>query len=116
MKKILLTSLAVLFGFSAMAQDFDTDPKVKIDNEKEDLHFKIGARMISDVAWYHSDFTPLKSGAALVDSRIRAGLNYKNWYFFADMGFTKSGFKQKHIFLQYTAQSSPEHRVHRWYM
>lgn len=113
MKKILLTSLAVLFGFSAMAQDFDTDPKVKIDNEKEDLHFKIGARMISDVAWYHSDFTPLKSGAALVDSRIRAGLNYKNWYFFADMGFTKSGFKQKHIFLQYTHEGSWANHIFR---
>ena len=66
----VLASVAMV-GF---AQDFDTDPTVRIDNEKEDLHFTVGARMMADVAYYHSDFTPMKSGAALTDARLRASL------------------------------------------
>ena len=106
MKKFFAMSIAALFAFTASAQDFDTDPTVKIDNEEQQLHFKLGARMISDAAWYHSDFTPLKSGASLTDTRLRAGLNFNNWYLFADMGFVKGQFKQKNIFLQYTLEGN----------
>ena len=97
----VLASVAMV-GF---AQDFDTDPTVRIDNEKEDLHFTVGARMMADVAYYHSDFTPMKSGAALTDARLRASLEYKDWYFYADFGFGKGKFSQKNIFVQYSKEA-----------
>ncbi len=103
MKKYILLPLVAIFALAAnvAAQDFDTDPVVKIDNKSEDLKFTIGARMMADVAYYHSDYTPLKSGAALTDARIRTSMSYQNWYFYADFDFSKGKFKQKNIFLQY---------------
>ena len=86
---------------ASSAQDFDNNPSVKISNPKEDLHFTVGARMMADVAYYHSDYTPLKSGASLVDARIRTSLTYKDWYFYADFGFGEGKFSQKNIFMQY---------------
>ena len=100
------------FAMVGFAQDFDTDPTVMIDNEKEDLHFTVGARMMADVAYYHSDFTPMKSGASLTDARLRASLTYKDWYFYADFGFGGGKFSQKNIFVQYTSkQDAGNHSV-----
>lgn len=104
MKKYLLLPLVAMFAFTisnVAAQDFDTDPLVKFDDKSEKLVFTVGARMMADVAYYHSDFTPLKSGAALTDARIRTSLSYDKWYFYADFDFSKGKFKQKNIFLQY---------------
>ncbi len=99
-KYILLPVLATCF-LAASAQDFDTDPGISIDNKKEDLHFTVGARMMADVAYYHTDFTPMKSGASLTDARIRTSMTFKDWYFYADFGFGEGKFQQKNIFLQY---------------
>ncbi len=102
MKKYFLLPLVALFALNVAAQDFDTKPTVEFSNKKEDLKFTIGARMMADVAYYHSDFTPLKSGAALTDARIRTSLSYQNWYFYADFDFSMGKFKQKDIYLQYS--------------
>lgn len=102
MKKYILMPLVALFTFANVyAQDFDTAPTVKVKGENGP-EFTIGARMMADVAYYHSDFTPLKSGAALTDARLRASMKYDNWYFYADFDFSKGKFKQKDIYLQYS--------------
>ena len=112
MKKYFILPLMASFAMVGFAQDFDTDPTVMIDNEKEDLHFTVGARMMADVAYYHSDFTPMKSGASLTDARLRASLTYKDWYFYADFGFGGGKFSQKNIFVQYTnKQDAGNHSV-----
>lgn len=108
MKKYFLLPVIAAFALSgnvAQAQDFDTDPVIKVENKKEDVKFTIGARMMADAAYYHSEFTPMKSGAALVDARIRTSMSYDNWYFYADFDFSRGKFHQKNIFLQYTLES-----------
>ena len=103
MKKYILVPVLAALSFSGLvAQDFDTDPVVKIQND--DVKFTVGARMMADVAYYHSDFTPVKSGAALTDARIRTSMSYKDWYFYADFDFSKGKFAQKNIFLQYALE------------
>ena len=74
MKKYICISLLTLCAFSATAQDFDSKPTVTIDNKEQDLHFTVGARFMADAAYYHTDFTPLQSGASITDARIRTSL------------------------------------------
>lgn len=104
MKRYLLMSTMILSTLFASAQDFDSKPTVKIDNDKEDLHFTVGARFMADAAYYHTDFTPMQSGASITDARIRTSLTYKDWYFYADFGFGGGKFSQKNIFLQYSKE------------
>ena len=102
MKKYILMPIVALFALANVyAQDFDNTPAVKIQTQEGPV-FTIGARMMGDVAYYHSDFTPLKSGATLSDARIRTSMKYNNWYFYADFDFSKGKFKQKDIYLQHT--------------
>ena len=109
MKKYILVPVLAALSFSGMvAQDFDTDPVIKL--QKEDVKFTVGARMMEDVAYYHSDFTPVKSGASLTDARIRTSMSYKNWYFYADFDFAKGKFTQKDLFLQYSLKR--DHGTH----
>lgn len=79
-----------LSGSVAQAQDFDNKPVVNVSNSKENLNFTIGARFMMDGAYYHSDFTPVKSGAAITDARIRTSMSYEDWYFYADFDFPKA--------------------------
>lgn len=88
------------------AQDFDTDPKLNVNFD--DVNFKIGGRLMADMAYYSSDYSPLKSGATIADARIRAALTYKDWYFYTDFGFGKGKFEQKNIFLKYTLPNTGE--------
>lgn len=107
MKKYMfipVLAVAALSGGVAHAQDFDNNPVVNIDNEAENLKFTIGARFMADAAYYHSEFTPLKSGAAITDARIRTSMSYNDWYFYADFDFSKGKFTQKNIFLQYSLE------------
>lgn len=104
MKKYILMPVLALCALSATSQDFDSKPAVTIDNEKEDLHFTVGARFMADAAYYHNDFTPMQSGAAITDARIRTSLTYQDWYFYADFGFGGGKFSQKNIFLQYAKE------------
>ena len=105
MKKYICISLLSLCALSATAQDFDSKPTVTIDNKEQDLHFTVGARFMADAAYYHTDFTPLQSGASITDARIRTSLTYQNWYFYADFGFGGGKFAQKNIFLQYNQKT-----------
>ena len=75
-KYILMPVLAALSlsGSVAQAQDFDNKPVVNVSNSKENLNFTIGARFMMDGAYYHSDFPPVKSGAAITDARIRTSM------------------------------------------
>lgn len=106
-KYYILPALAVmaLASTAVQAQDFDSDPVIKVENKNEDVKFTVGARFMADAAYYHSDFTPVKSGAAITDARIRTSMTYKDWYFYADFDFSGGKFSQKNIFLQYTLPS-----------
>lgn len=105
-KYMILSAVAAL-AVSATAQDFDNDPTLKIDNKEQKVKFTVGARFMADAALYHSDFTPLQSGAAITDSRIRTSMAYgDNWYFYADFGFGNGKFSQKNIFLQYATKDN----------
>lgn len=108
MNKYITLSLLGLAALAGHAQDFDTKPTLELGNKEQDVKFTIGARMMTDAAYYHSDFTPMHSGAALTDARIRTSMTYRNWYFYADFGFGKGKFDQKNIFLQYTVKDKHE--------
>lgn len=97
-------SVLAVSALAINAQDFDTDPTLKVDNQEKEVHFTIGARMMADYAYYHTDFTPLQSGASITDARIRTSMTYKDWYFYADFGFGGGKFAQKNIFLQYSKE------------
>ena len=101
MKKYILMPVLAVFALAAGAQDFDNDPTLKIENKEKEVKFTVGARMMADAALYHSDFTPMQSGASITDARIRTSMTYKDWYFYADFGFGGGKFSQKNIFLQY---------------
>ena len=74
MKRYILMFLAAAASLGVMAQDFDTTPNVNVENN--DVRFTIGARMMSDVAYYHTDYTPMRSGAAITDARIRTSMEF----------------------------------------
>ncbi|WP_287827401.1 porin [Bacteroides sp.] len=103
MKKYIFGSLFLLMmgsGAAVHAQDFDVKPSVQLEQNK--FKFTAGGRFMSDAAYYKTDFTNMKSGAAIVDARIRTSLSYENWYFYADFDFGRGNFTQKNLFLQYT--------------
>ncbi|MDD6851814.1 MAG: hypothetical protein PUD64_06305 [Bacteroidales bacterium] len=107
-KYIIMSALAAL-ALSATAQDFDNDPTLKIDNKDQKVNFTVGARFMADAAYYHTDFTPLQSGASITDARIRTSMTYgQNWYFYADFGFGNGKFSQKNIFLQYATKNASD--------
>lgn len=104
MKKYILMPALALFALGTMAQDFDNDPTLQLENK--DAKFTVGARFMADAATYHSDFTPLQSGAAISDARIRTSVSYKNWYMYADFGFGGGKFSQKNIFAQWSTKDN----------
>lgn len=106
MKRYILLPVLAMCALASSAQDFDSKPTVTIDNNQEDLHFTVGARFMADAAYYHNDFTPMQSGASIVDARIRTSLTYKDWYFYADFGFGGGKFEQKNIFMQYSKKDN----------
>lgn len=108
MKRYIVMSAVAALALAAHAQDFDTDPTLQVKNEEKEVKFTIGARMMADAAYYHSDFTPLQSGASITDARIRTSMTYKDWYFYADFGFGGGKFEQKNIFLQYSKDDKHE--------
>ncbi len=105
MKKLyyIFTILAIftISGYTFGQEKDVLNPLLKYDNEKNELKFTIGGRFIGDASWYNTEFTPMKSGASIVDARIRTSLTYKDLYFYADFDFSKGEFKQKNIFLRY---------------
>lgn len=98
-----LATTTLVSASTATAQDFDTKPTIKLENEKEDLTFTVGARLMSDVAFYSTDYTPMNSGAAITDARLRTSLTFKkDWYFYADFDFSGGKVTQKNIYMQYS--------------
>ncbi len=106
MKQYIMMPILALCAMNIAAQNFDTKPSVTVDNEKENMQFTVGARFMADAAYYNSNFTPMKSGAAITDARIRTSFKYKDWNFYADFGFGGGKFSQKNIFLQYTQRDN----------
>ena len=106
MKKYILfpSLMAAMIASAGMVQAQVEDvanPLLKYVNKDNGLKFTAGGRLFGDVAYYHSEYTPMKSGAAITDARIRTSLTYKDFYFYADFDFSKGTFKQKNIFAQY---------------
>ncbi len=98
----MLCSTAAVY---AQAPDVE-NPLLKYTNRETGLTFTAGARLMADVAYYHSDFTPMKSGAAITDARIRASLKYKQFYFYGDFDFSGGRFTQKDLFLRYNLREN----------
>ncbi len=104
MKRYIFSMVTALLFFGGVAQAQPKDvakPLIEVGNRAQDLKFTVGARFFGDVAYYHSEYTPMNSGAAITDARIRTSLTYKDFYFYADFDFSKGIFKQKNIFVQY---------------
>jgi len=98
----LINALILLLAGTANAQVEDVDdPLVKYEDTGKGFKFTAGARLMADVANYQTDFTPMKSGGAITDARIRTSLTYDKLYFFADFGFAGGKFSQKDIFVRY---------------
>ena len=68
----------------AQAEDV-SNPLLQYINKDKGIRFTAGARLFADVAYYHSEYTPMKSGAALTDARIRTSLTYGPLYFYAEL-------------------------------
>lgn len=110
MKRYIIVVAMAMTAMNLPAQDFDTEPTVTIENEKKEMKFTVGARFMADAALYHTEFTPLQSGATISDARIRTSMQYKDWYFYADFGFGGGKFQQKNIFLEYTKETTNDDR------
>lgn len=110
-KYILMPVLAALSlsGSVIQAQDFDNNPVVNVSNSKENLNFTIGARFMMDGAYYHSDFTPVKSGAAITDARIRTSMSYEDWYFYAEFATLIADPEIQRLDVRTVAEYSEEH-------
>ena len=107
-KHILLPAMlvAAMFSTSAVKAQEDVNPLLKYISKDESFKASIGGRMYADLAYYHSDWTPMKSGAAITDARIHAALEYGKFYIYADFGFGKGEFSQKNLFVQYNFKES----------
>ena len=84
-KYILLPAMmvAAMLSTTAVKAQEDVNPLLKYVNKENDLKASIGGRMFADVAYYHTEWTPMKSGAAITDARIHAsylrGLRFREW-------------------------------------
>ena len=111
MKKYILFPVVlfalVLSSKMVKAQVEDVaNPLLQYINKDKGIRFTAGARLFADVAYYHSEYTPMKSGAAITDARVRTSLTYGPLYFYADFDFSKGVFKQKNIFVRYNFHES----------
>lgn len=98
----LLGGMLLCYSGSLQAQFEDVaNPLLQYVNRDKGLRFTAGARLFADVAYYHTEYTPMKSGAAITDARIRTSLKYRQFYFYADFDFSKGNFTQKNIFAQW---------------
>ena len=88
-KYILLPAMmvAAMLSTTAVKAQEDVNPLLKYVNKENDLKASIGGRMFADVAYYHTEWTPMKSGAAITDARIHASLTYGKLFIYADFGF-----------------------------
>ena len=74
---VMLVALVMLSnGVKAQVEDVP-NPLLQYINKENGLRFTAGARLFADVAYYYSEYTPMKSGAAITDARIRTSLTYR---------------------------------------
>ena len=114
MKKYILVPallVAAMFSTNAVKAQEDVNPLLKYISKDETVKASIGGRLYADLAYYHSDWTTMKSGAAITDARIHAALTYGKFYFYADFGFGKGKFSQKNLFVRYNFKES-EYGIH----
>lgn len=114
MKKYILVPallVAALFSTNAVKAQEDVNPLLKYISKDETVKASIGGRMYADLAYYHTDWTTMKSGAAITDARVHAALTYGKFYFYADFGFGKGKFSQKNLFVRYNFKES-EYGIH----
>ena len=71
-KHIIVPALlaAAMFSANTVKAQEDVNPLLKYISKDETVKASIGGRMYADFAYYHSDWTPMKSGAAITDARI----------------------------------------------
>lgn len=93
----MLFSMPVAKG---QAPDVES-PLLKYYSAQKDLTFTAGARLMADVAYYRSEFTAMKSGAAITDARIRASMTYRKFHIYADFDFAGGHFTQRDLYLRY---------------
>lgn len=107
-KHILLPAMlmASMLATTTVKAQEDVNPLLKYINKDNGLEASVGGRMFADLAYFHSEWTPMKSGAALTDARIHAALTYGKLYLYADFGFGNGVFSQKNIFLRYNFKES----------
>lgn len=111
MKKHILYPVllaATLIGHNKVqAQNEDViNPLLRYVNPEKKIAFSAGGRLFGDIAYYHTEYTPMKSGAAITDARIHTSLKYKEFYFYADFDFSKGTFTQKNIFAQWNFKTT----------
>ena len=107
-KYILLPAMLVasVFASSTVKAQEDVNPLLKYINKDNGFEASVGGRMFADVAYYHSEWTPMNSGAAITDARVHAALKYGQWYLYADFGFGFGEFSQKNLFVRYNFKES----------
>lgn len=112
-KHILLPAMlvAAMCTTSAVKAQEDVNPLLKYISKDENVKASVGGRMFADFAYFHSDWTPMKSGAAITDARVHAALTYGKLYFYADFAFGKGKFSQKNLFVRYNFNES-EYGIH----
>ncbi len=104
-KYILLPFAAFMLTLSASAQNntsaTDVDPTLSLS--KNNTTVTIGGRFAVDGAYLQSDYTPVTSGVALSDARIRTTVAVGDqWFFKADFDFSYGKFKQKDLYGRYS--------------
>lgn len=108
---VKIVAVSVMLSVSGIvrgqeAPDMES-PLLKYTTHDQELTIAAGARMMADAAWYGTEFTPMKSGAAITDARIRASLSYKKLYLFADFDLSRGSVTQKDIYARYNLMECP---------
>lgn len=108
MKHILLPAMLVasMCATTTVKAQEDVNPLLKYISKENNFEASVGGRMFADVAYFHSEWTPMNSGAAITDARVHAALKYGKWYLYADFGFGFGEFSQKNLFVRYNFKES----------
>ena len=76
MKHILLPAMLVasMCATTTVKAQEDVNPLLKYISKENNFEASVGGRMFADVAYFHSEWTPMNSGAAITDARVHAAL------------------------------------------
>lgn len=98
---VIIGTLFAMPAAKGQVPDIES-PLIKFYSAGKDLKMTAGARMIGDLAYFRTDKTAMKSGAAITDARIRASLTYRKFYIYADFDFAGGHFTQRDFYLRYS--------------